>query len=91
VVRFSDDDGFDFAIRCLLNGVPYGMADPGEVFAATADVLHELTAGDVTPRLERFTTAEGAELDCEIGAPVVRATRIADWLDDTVGHERSRG
>ena len=90
------------------------------------DVLHELTAWDVTPRLDRihlpvlvcdpdaattfpgqsaelsaalgdratlepFTTAEGAGLDCEIGAPVVRATRIADWLDDAVGHERSRG
>ena len=37
-VRLSADDGFDFAIRCLLNGIPYGMADPGEVFAATGDV-----------------------------------------------------
>ena len=37
-VRLSADDGFDFAIRCLLNGVPYGMADPGEVFAAAGDV-----------------------------------------------------
>lgn len=37
-VRFSSDDGFDFAVRCLLNGVPYGMADPGEVLAATGDL-----------------------------------------------------
>jgi hypothetical protein len=34
----SADDGFDFAIRCLLHGIPYGLADPGEVFAATGDV-----------------------------------------------------
>ena len=90
------------------------------------EVLHELTAWDVTPHLDQvrvpvlvcdpeaatsfpgqsaelaaalgsratlapFLTSEGAGLDCEIGAPIVRATRIADWLDDVVGHERSRG
>jgi len=37
-VRSSADDGFDVAIRCLLLGVPYGMADEGEVLAATGHV-----------------------------------------------------
>ena len=37
-VRFSDDDGFDFAVRCLLNGVPYRMADPEETIATAAAV-----------------------------------------------------
>ena len=40
--RFSDDDGFDFAVRCLLNGVPYRMADPQETIATAAAV----TPGD---------------------------------------------
>ena len=37
-VRFSDDDGFDFAVRCLLNGVPYRMADPQETITTAASV-----------------------------------------------------
>lgn len=32
-VRFFADDDFDFAVRCVLNGVRYGMAEPGEVLA----------------------------------------------------------
>ena len=38
VVRFSVDDGFDFAVRCLLNGVPYRMADPEETIAVAANL-----------------------------------------------------
>jgi len=38
-----------------------------------------------------FTSDDGAGLDCEIGAPWVRAEQIADWLDEAVGHERSEG
>jgi hypothetical protein len=41
-VRLSDDPGFDFALRCLLSGVAYGMAEPGEVLA----VADRLEAGD---------------------------------------------
>jgi alpha-beta hydrolase superfamily lysophospholipase len=63
VVRFSDDDGFDFAIRCLLNGVPYGMADPGELFAATADVA----PGDADNWFEALTGL-GARLEAEADA-----------------------
>ncbi len=32
-----------------------------------------------------FTTAEGAGLDCEIGAPVLRNQRVFDHLDDILG------
>ena len=60
VVRFSDDDGFDFAIRCLLNGVPYGLADPGELLAATGDVA----AGDADGWFDALTDL-GARLEDE--------------------------
>ena len=42
-VRFSDDPGFDFAVRCALNGVAYRMAEVGEVIATGAGVA----AGDI--------------------------------------------
>ena len=42
-VRFSDDFGFDFAIRCALNGVAYGMSEVGEVLATGPGV----PAGDL--------------------------------------------
>ena len=32
-MRFFDDDGMDFAVRCVLSGVRDGMAEVGEVFA----------------------------------------------------------
>jgi hypothetical protein len=50
-VRFSADDGFDFAVRCLLNGVPYGMADPGELLTAVGDV----PAGDIDAWFDALT------------------------------------
>ncbi len=37
-ISFSSDGGFDFAVRCLLTGVGYGMAEPGEVLATAASV-----------------------------------------------------
>jgi poly(3-hydroxybutyrate) depolymerase len=37
-LRFSADDGFDFAVRCLLTGVGYSMAEPGEVLATAASI-----------------------------------------------------
>lgn len=50
-VRLSADDGFDFAVRCLLNGIPYGMADSGEIFAAIGDV----PVGDNDGRFDALT------------------------------------
>jgi dienelactone hydrolase len=37
-VRFADDPGFDFAIRCILNAVPYGAAEVGEVLATAGEL-----------------------------------------------------
>lgn len=37
-VRFADDPGFDFAIRCILNAVPYGAAEVGEVLATATEL-----------------------------------------------------
>jgi hypothetical protein len=38
-VSLSDDAGFDFALRCLLSGVGYDMAEPGEVLAAAESLV----------------------------------------------------
>ena len=37
-IRFSADDGFDFAVRCLLTGVGYSMAEPGEVLRTASGI-----------------------------------------------------
>jgi hypothetical protein len=37
-VSFNEDPGFDFAIRCALNGVAYKMSEVGEVLATSAGV-----------------------------------------------------
>jgi hypothetical protein len=37
-VRFSDDPGFDFAVRCVLSGIGARLADAGEVLATAASV-----------------------------------------------------
>jgi hypothetical protein len=42
-VTFSEDPGFDFAVRCVLSGVGSHLADPGEVLATAATI----PAGDV--------------------------------------------
>lgn len=39
-VRFMADPGMDFAIRCVLTGVPYSMAEPGEILH-TASRIHD--------------------------------------------------
>ena len=35
-VSFSEDPGFDFAVRCALNGVAYKMSEVGEVLATAS-------------------------------------------------------
>jgi len=37
-ITFSSDGDFDFAVRCLLTGIGYAMAEPGEVLATAAAV-----------------------------------------------------
>jgi hypothetical protein len=60
--------------------------DTATAFPGQSAELADRLGGRAT--LVGFTSAEGAGLDCEIGAPLVRAGRIGDWLDDTVGHGR---
>ena len=50
-IRFSDDDGMDFAVRCLLTGIGYGMSEPGEVLATAATV----TPGDPDSWFDAWT------------------------------------
>jgi hypothetical protein len=64
--------------------VPVLVADPEDAGAypgQPAELAGRL--GDLATRVA-FTTAEGAGLDCEIGAPNLRAQRIGDWLDDAI-------
>ena len=64
--------------------VPVLVADPdaaGAYPGQSAELVARL--GDRATRIA-FTTAEGAGLDCEIGAPSLRAQRFGDWLDATV-------
>lgn len=72
VVRFSDDDGFDFAIRCLLNGVPYGMADPGELLAA----VEAVAPGDLDAWFEALTGL-GARLEAEADTRAARGHHVS--------------
>ena len=50
-VSFSDDPGFDFAVRCALNGVAYRMSEVGEVLATASGVA----AGDVDGWFDAWT------------------------------------
>ena len=71
--------------------IPVLVCDPDAATSFPGQSAELAAALGERATLAPFTTSEGAGLDCEIGAPVVRATRIADWLDDVVGRERSRG
>lgn len=71
VARFSDDDGFDFAARCLLNGVPYRMADPQETIAVAASV----PAGDSGAWYRALT---------DLGARVEAVAEVSDRAGHTV-------
>jgi pimeloyl-ACP methyl ester carboxylesterase len=47
-----------------------------------AELAARLAAQGTEVRHDRFTVAEGAGLDCEIGGPQIRNQRVYDWLDD---------
>ena len=53
-----------------------------EAWSGQAPEVVDALAGPV--HVERFTTADGAGLDCEIMAPQVRNQRIFDWIDATL-------
>ncbi len=67
-------------IRC-----PLLITDPdGEQFwPGQSQQLYDALPGPKT--LVRFTAAEGGDLHCEVKAPGLRAQRIFDWLDATLG------
>lgn len=77
-VSFSDDPGFDFAVRCALNGVAYRMAEVGEVITTGAGVA----AGDIDGWFDAWTgraralrtVAEACERDGR------RASAAGAWL-----------
>jgi hypothetical protein len=50
-ISFSRDGDFDFAVRCVLSGVAYGMAEPGEVLA----VAERTKDGDRNTWLREWT------------------------------------
>ena len=72
-------------IRC-----PMLITDPeGEAFwPGQSQQLYDALNGPKT--LVRFTAAEGGDLHCEPKAPGLRAQRIFDWLDATLGHAYER-
>lgn len=57
-------------------------AQDAESFAGQGEVVVARLGGTV--HHERFTSASGAGLDCEIGAPQVRNAAVYDWLDGVV-------
>jgi hypothetical protein len=67
-------------IRC-----PMLITDPeGEQFwPGQSQELYDLLTGPKV--LVKFTAADGADLHCEPKAPGLRAMRIFDWLDATLG------
>lgn len=77
-VSFSDDPGFDFAVRCALNGVAYRMAEVGEVVATGVGVA----AGDIDGWFEAWTgrarALRGVAEACERAGR--RASAAGAWL-----------
>jgi hypothetical protein len=57
-ISFSDDEGFDFAVRCILSGVAYGMAEIGEVLS----VAEQVEASNVDAWFDGWTGL-GARVD----------------------------
>ena len=68
-------------IRC-----PMLITDPeGEQFwPGQSQQLYDLLPGPKA--LVKFTAAEGADLHCEPKSPSLRAQRMFDWLDPTLGY-----
>jgi len=83
-------DGPGQGVRRVVEGQG-PVPDWGPVVTAVVDaaLVHLGPAAD-PDRVALLGVADGAALALQ-GAPWVRAERIADWLDETVGHERSDG
>ncbi|HLH26090.1 MAG TPA: hypothetical protein VK066_26535 [Chloroflexota bacterium] len=82
VEQYTLAGGVAERIRC-----PMLVTDPeGEQFwPGQSQQLYDALPG---PKLlVPFTAAEGADLHCEVKAPGLRAQRIFDWLDSTLGRQ----
>lgn len=86
--RLSDDEVA--GIAC-----PTYVADPADAMgyvgqpAVIAERLRRARAdAGAEVHHDRFTAAEGAARDCEIGAPQVRNQRVYDWLDARIAPAR---
>lgn len=73
-VRFFDDEGMDFAVRCVLSGVRDGMAEVGEVFT----VCETIRDGDPDSWLCEFV-ALGRRLRAEADVAAVAGHRYSAW------------
>jgi dienelactone hydrolase len=82
-VSFSEDPGFDFAVRCALNGVAYRMSEVGEVLATSAGVA----AGDLDGWFDAWTergrrvgaVAEACERDGHTESAAAAHLRAANY------------
>lgn len=85
-LRFFEELRFDPSHAADVSAPVYiAAADGAESFAGQGSELARLLeSAGVAVTLDRFTAAEGAELDCEILAPQVRNQRVFDWLDGTL-------
>ncbi len=74
-VSFSADPGFDFAIRCALNGVAYGMSEVGEVLVASAGVGAGDLDGWFDAWADRGRRLRAVAEECERDGRAVSAAR----------------
>ncbi|HSJ74439.1 MAG TPA: alpha/beta hydrolase [Miltoncostaeaceae bacterium] len=82
-VSFSEDPGFDFAVRCALNGVAYKMSEVGEVLATSAGVA----TGDLDGWFDAWTgrgrrvraVAEACERDGHAESAAAAYLRAANY------------
>jgi pimeloyl-ACP methyl ester carboxylesterase len=70
--------------------VPVLVCDPDQVMSYPGQSAELAAALGDRATLLPFTSEEGAGLDCEIGAPTLRAQRIHDWLDEVVPDDEER-
>lgn len=73
----TDDEVAALRVPTFVAEAEAAMGFVGQPAALAA----RLAAQGTEVRLDRFTTAEGAGLDCEIGGPQIRNQRVYDWLD----------
>jgi Esterase FrsA-like len=83
-VSFSEDPGFDFAVRCALNGVAYKMSEVGEVLATSGGVA----TGDLDGWFDAWTgrgrrvraVAEACEREGRTESAAAAYLRAANYL-----------